>query len=58
MTYDVPLRDRLRIHAATAPQLHARLMMAAADDIETLTAQLLNMRAVIQTLETQVREIA
>lgn len=56
MVYDLPLRDRLRIHAGTAPELHARLMLQAADDIEGLTAQLLNVRAVIQAMEAQLRE--
>lgn len=56
MVYDLPLRDRLRIHAGTAPDLHAQLMLRAADDIESLTAQLMNVRAVIQAMEAQLRE--
>jgi hypothetical protein len=56
MVYDLPLRDRLRIHAGSAPDLHARLMMAAADEIEMLIAQLVNIRAVVQAMEAQLRE--
>jgi hypothetical protein len=56
MVYDLPLRDRLRIHAGTAPDLHCQLMLKAADEIEMLTAQLVNVRAVVQAMEAQLRE--
>lgn len=51
MSYDLPLRDRLRIHAGTAPDLHCQLMLKAADEIERLNILVAAVTADRQRLE-------
>ena len=55
--YETPLRDRLRINAVRSDASRARLMNDAADRIELLEMQVVEMRATLQAMEAQLREV-
>jgi hypothetical protein len=56
MAFDTPLRDRLRIAATWSSRPTAELLHTAASHIERLEAQVVELRATVQFMETQWRE--